>query len=173
MTASLAGALLVLVGCGALGNQAAQQCRHRPRDLAQGQVCLQVLLTDIDYGLTPLDRALDRAAGAVGGPVALLFRQAAAELRAPRGNTARAAWLQALQNAAGELALTAADIDIFAELAPVLGASDRHHQRRHILLCSQRLAAAEAEARAAAQKNLRLYRYLGLAAGGFLAVLLS
>lgn len=173
MSPSVAGALLVLAGCAALGNQAAQWYGRRPRDLAHCQACLQVLLTEIDYGLTPLDEALQRAAAAAPGPVAAAFRRGGEELGRTPGCPPRAAWHKAWHEAAPELALTAADLEILLALAPSLGTSDRHHQRRHILLCSQRLAAAEAEARAAAQRYLRLYRYLGVIAGGLLAVLLA
>lgn len=174
MSPSVAGALLVLAGCAALGNQAAHWYGRRPKDLAQCQACLQVLLTEIDYGLTPLDQALQRAAGAAPpGPVGAAFRRAGEELGRTPGCPPRTAWSQAWRRAAPELALTAADLEILLALAPSLGASDRHHQQRHIQLCSRRLAAAETDALAAAQRYLRLYRYLGVIAGGLLAVLLA
>ncbi|HLS88056.1 MAG TPA: stage III sporulation protein AB [Sphingobacteriaceae bacterium] len=173
MSPSAAGALLVLAGCAALGNQAALWYGRRPRDLAHCQACLQVLLTEIDYGLTPLDEALQRAAAAAPGPAAAVFRMAGEDLARTPGRPPRQAWSQAWRRAAPELALSAADLEILLALGPSLGASDRHHQQRHILLCSRRLAAAETDARAAAQRYLRLYRYLGVIAGGLLAVLLA
>lgn len=171
MSSSWLGALLVLAGSTALGNQFALTFRRRPRDLAHCQLCLQVLLTEIDYGLTPLPQALQRAAGAAQGPIAAVFAATATQLSAEPGCTPRQAWLQAWSSAAGH-ALSTADLEVLAGLAPSLGASDRHHQRRHLLLCTQRLAAAEAEARAGAEQNLRMYRYLGVLAGAFLAALL-
>ncbi|REJ34497.1 MAG: stage III sporulation protein AB [Bacillota bacterium] len=166
----LAGAVL-LVGAGwALGAAAAQRHRRRPQELAALRTAVQVLLTEIDVGLTPLPEALARAGAAVGYPVAALFDAARGALAGGRGITGAEAWRRALDEAAPLLALNAEDWDILAGLGACLGRSDRQDQRRHLQLAAARLDAAERRARQGWEDRSRVAVYLGTLGGALLAV---
>ncbi|MFO7245553.1 MAG: stage III sporulation protein AB [Thermaerobacter sp.] len=168
----LAGAVL-LVGAGwALGAAAAQRHRRRPQELAALRTAVQVLLTEIDVGLTPLPEALARAGAAVGYPVAALFDAARGALAGGRGITGAEAWRRALDEAAPLLALNAEDWDILAGLGACLGRSDRQDQRRHLQLAAARLDAAERRARQGWEDRSRVAVYLGTLGGALLAVAL-
>lgn len=173
MSLSSVGSLLVLGGFGVGGFLVARGIGRRPGELAAIQSALHVLLTEIDYGLTPLAEAMDKASRAAEGGVAELFSAAARHLAAGRGETPGGAWRRALDEAGDSLAITRGDGEVLAALSPCLGSTDRHHQRRHIELCITRLAIAEEDARAGARQGVRLYRSLGLIIGGLLVALLS
>lgn len=163
----------MIVGAGwALGWLAAQRHRRRPQELAALRTALQVLLTEIDVGLTPLPEALARAGAAVGPPVASLFDAARRALAAGRGMTGSEAWSLALTEAAPELVLTAEDWDILAGLGACLGRSDRQDQRRHLRLAAARLDAAERQAREGWEDRSRVAVYLGTLGAALLAVAL-
>ncbi|MEX2356547.1 MAG: stage III sporulation protein SpoIIIAB [Thermaerobacterales bacterium] len=168
----LIGSLLVVAGSGALGYSLADAWRRRPEELARLQSCLQVLMTEMDYGLTPLAEAWERAAGAADGVVSLLFLRAADHLRAASGITPRDAWRRSVLETYGDMAIEKSEMEMMSALGASLGASDRHDQRRHIELCLKRLEAAERSARNDAARNFRLYQYLGLISGGLVVALL-
>ena len=168
----LAGALLIIGAGWALGAAVAQRYRRRPRELAALRTALQVLLTEIDVGLTPLPEALARAAAAVEPPVAALFETARRALDDGRGLTGGEAWQRALAVAGPELALTDEDLDILSGLGPCLGRSDRQDQRRHLRLAAARLDAAERRAREGWQDRSRVALYLGTLGAALVAVAL-
>lgn len=163
-----AGCLLVLASGTGLGACVASRLGRRPRELAALRVALQVLLTEIDYGLTPLPAALRRAAAAVSGPVAGLMRIWADVLARGEGVLPAEALRAALTRS--DLALGPADVDVLQGLAAALGASGRQDQVRHLGLALRRLEVTEAEAREAAAKGQRLAWWLGVL--GSLAVVL-
>ncbi|HEX6988332.1 MAG TPA: stage III sporulation protein AB [Bacillota bacterium] len=168
----LGGAVLILGAGWALGAAIARHHRNRPRDLAALRTALQVLVTEIDVGLTPLPEALARAGAAVGPPASRLFEEARRALTAGRGITGGEAWRQAVAAAGSHLALTAEDRDILAGLGACLGRSDRQDQRRHLRLAAARLDAAEREAREGWQDRSRVAVYLGALGAALVAVAL-
>lgn len=144
---------------------------RRPRELAALRVALQVLLSEIDYGLTPLPAALERAARAAGGEVAAFLEDAARRLSARRDAGAQDALREALARA--DLALAAADRDVLLALGAALGTSGREDQVRHLMLALRRLELAEDEARREGERGQRLARWLGVLGSLALVLLLA
>lgn len=169
MLLRLLGAGAVFCAGTAIGWQLAQPLRRRPEELRSLAAGLALLETEIAYGATPLPAALERAASA-GPPAAALYGRAAALCR--QGRLPCEALEEALAELYANSSLTAADRQALSLLARVLGASDRADQARHLRLCRERLAAAEAQAEAERQRHERVYRQLGLAAGAAAAILL-
>ena len=167
-----AGVSLVVAAGFALGALAADRHRRRPRELAALRTALQVLLTEIDVGLTPLPEALERAGNAAEGPVRRLFAAAAARLRSGRGITGGDAWRAALISVGPDLALADEDRDILLGLSPCLGRSDRQDQRRHLQLAGARLEAAERQARDGWRDRYRVALYLGTLGAALVAVVM-
>lgn len=166
------GALLI-IACGtALGALRAEHHRRRPRQLMALRGAIQILLTEIDIGLTPLPEALARAAQAADDPIRRLFADAAARIKHQQGLTGGAAWQQALEATAPDLSLDADDTAILAALSSCLGRTDREDQRRHLELAAARLAAAEARAQDGWQDRYRLSLYLGALTASILAIAL-
>jgi stage III sporulation protein AB len=159
------GCTAVVAGSTGMGLLVARQIRRRPAELGRLAAALERLRTEVEYGRTPLPRALRRAAGGEPGPAAALLCGAAAHLETGAGLSAAEAWERALADAAERSAWTAADVGEIARLGPVLGGSDAADQVRHVALLAARLRAAEAAAAAGAERQARMWCYLGLLCG--------
>lgn len=162
---------LVVGGTTCLGQILASGLRRRPDELQALQTSLRVLETEIDYGATPLPEALDRVARCSRGPARELFAAAAAMLGRGDGRGAGTAWAAALCRVEPGTAWSARDVEILLALGTCLGNSYREDQLRHLRLCQERLAAAEAEARDTAGRSARLAQYLGVLSGLALVLL--
>jgi stage III sporulation protein AB len=172
MLLKLVGALVTLGAPAWAGFQLAARCRRRPAELRALQTGLAVLLTEVEYGATPLPAAL-RSAGRSAGPiVGPLLAGAADRLEAGGGITAGEALAAAIAGEGAQTCLTPADLEALAALTGVLGASGRQDQVRHLRLALERLAGAEAEASAARLRYERMYQYIGVLAGLALVLIL-
>lgn len=172
MLAKLAGSALILGSTTWVGWQVAGGYARRPSHVRDLQTALAVLQTEIEYGATPLPRALEAAGGACGGPVGQLFAEASARLAAGGGLTPGDAVRAALAAQADETALAREDLEVLLALAPVLGGSGRADQVRHLALARERLTGAEAAARDARSRYERLARYAGVLVGAALVCIL-
>jgi stage III sporulation protein AB len=176
-----AGAVFTVGGGALLGFEVAARWARRPRRLAGLRSALALLETEIAVGRTPLPEAAGRIAALVADPeVARFFRRLAADLRA--GEPADEAWRRRAVGLTGTDRVVdllvrrlrqeeAADLDPFAFLGGVIGATGLDDQLKHLQLAQERLAARERQAEAEAVRLAPLYRYAG-AAGGLLVVLL-
>jgi stage III sporulation protein AB len=162
------GIACVLCGTGGWGLLVARQLRRRPLELAGLQAALEALRTEIEYGRTPLPQALRRAAAPAGGPAGELLVRAAAILDGGAGASAGDAWEGALAEVAGRSAWSRPDLTVIARLGATLGASAAADQVRHLALAVRRLRAAESEAAAQAERQARMWLYLGLLGGAAL-----
>lgn len=166
------GSALVIFACSAAGFQVAARYGRRPPELAALQTGLALLVTEVEYGATPLPEALRRSGSAAGARVGLLFAETADRLEAGGGITAGEAFAAALGSGMAQTHLQPEDRSILEALAPVLGASGRADQVRHLRLALERLAAAEARARDERQRYERMARYLGVLSGAALVLIL-
>lgn len=165
-------AAAVFVAASGWGWLVARQLTRRPLELASIAAALEVLRTEIAYARTPLPQALRRAAAGSGGPAGGLMREVAAGLDAGTGRTAADAWADALASADARSAWTPADVATLARLGQALGRSDAAEQTRHIAICVEQLRQLQAEAHAAAERQGRMWRYLGVLLGVALVLML-
>ncbi len=166
----VAGIACICTATGGWGWLIARQLRRRPAELAAVQAALQALRTEIEYASTPLPDALRRAATAARGPAAALCRLAARHLEAGAGASAADAWSVALDQTDALSSWDTSDLAVLGQLGTALGASGTADQVRHIALCVGRLRAAEAEARGGAERQARMWLYLGVLAGAALVL---
>ncbi len=166
----LIGALLIISATGLAGWSVAREYARRPVELKQFITALQMLETEIIYAATPLPEAFGKIAEQLEPQAASFFRQAAGELASRQGCSAREAWHRALDSYAARSALARGDLSILRGLGGNIGISDRDDQVKHLRLAAEQLKAACAAAESLADKNVKLWHYLGLL-GGLLVVL--
>lgn len=178
-----AGAALTVGGGAFLGLEVAARWARRPHRLAELRSALALLETEMAVGRTPLPEAAARVAALAPGPeVAGFFCRLAADLQA--GEPADGAWrrraaeLTGMDRAVDLLARRlrqeeAADLEPFAFLGGVIGATGLDDQLKHLQLARERLAGRERQADAEAARLVPLYRYAGVAAGLLVALLLA
>lgn len=171
LLAKLAGAALVLGSTTFVGWQAAGRYARRPREIRMLHTALAVLQTEVEYGATPLPEALTAAGESAGEPVGAIFRSAVRRLREGGGITPGEALTAAIEEAAPATALAKADLAVLLALAPVLGASGRDDQVRHLALARERMAGQEAQAQEERTKYERLARYAGVLTGAALVLI--
>jgi len=172
LLAKLAGSALIVGSTSFVGWQVAGGYARRPMHLRDLTSALAVLHTEIEYGATPLPQALAAAGSASAGPVGRLFIDAADRLAAGGGLTPGDALRASVAVRAEETALARPDLEVLLALAPVLGASGRADQVRHLALARERLSGAELEARDERARYERLARYAGVLAGAALVCIL-
>lgn len=172
MWIKMLGATLVIAATSWAGFEAAQRFQQRPRQLRELQSCLQMLETEINYGLTPLPKALEKVAESMEGPIGDFCCAVKSELLANQGVTMRDAWHKGLDLLGKHCALTECDQNILRNLGTTLGISDRHDQIKHLKLAMSQLAAAETMAWEEKMKNERMFRALGILGGLAVVILL-
>ena len=164
-------AAAVLCAASGWGWLVARQLARRPLELGAIAAALEALRTEIAYARTPLPQALRRAAAGSQDPAGGLMREVAAGLDAGTGRSTADAWADALAAADARSAWTAADVAALARLGHALGRSDASEQTRHIALCVEQLRRLEDEARATAERQARMWRYLGVLLGAALVLM--
>lgn len=171
MSLKLWGALLILAATSATGFYVALNLARRPRQLAELGAALSLLESEIGFAATPLPQAL-RQLGAAGSLAGQLFVAAAGNLADGQGRTAGEAYGAALTALAPSTALQAEDLLVLQSLVPVLGATDREDQLRHLRLCRERLSRQEAQAREQRERYEMMPKYLGVLFGLGLVIIL-
>jgi stage III sporulation protein AB len=195
MLRQIIGGGLVMGTATFLGWTLAGRLTRRPVQLRGLQTAIAVLQSEIEWGQTPLPAALRSAATAAGSKVEALLREAAllmeggaiaeAPAAAADGPSAtspiaaspacspKEALRQAITRHGPGTSLTADDLAILAALAPILGATGRHDQSRHLALAKERLSGAEAMARADLERYERLARWGPVLVGAAIVLILS
>lgn len=126
---------------------------------------LEVLETEIGFGATPLDMALERVSAAVDGGGATLFKSAAGALRGDTRTTGPEAFIAALNEAQRRFPIGKPEFEVLSALSFNMGVSDIKDQVRHIRLAEERLKLIEEKVALEVEKNARMYRILGLFGG--------
>ncbi|HEY8418079.1 MAG TPA: hypothetical protein VIK93_08610 [Limnochordales bacterium] len=169
--ASQLGAALVLAAAGLLGAVVARTYQERPQVLRALQAALTMLATEITYAATPLPEALRRVARHTPAAVASFFEEVSRALEHNPGAPVGEVWRRAVAARRG-WCLTAEDEAVLLDLGGYLGRSAAADQERHLRLALAQLSRLQGEAEAQRDAHVRLWRYLGLCAGGCLVLLL-
>jgi len=162
---------MVLVSASMVGWQISRTYVKRPVQLRALLVALQMLETEIVYGLTPLQRAFFKVGQRVNKEVGNLFLSAAELLEQGRALSAEESLQKAMMRHWPQTAFRKQEQEVLASLAQVLGSSDREDQQKHLRLAVTHLRGLEEEARAEQDKYEKMYKSLGFL-GGLLAVIL-
>lgn len=156
------GALVVVAAAALLGHLAASERERRVRELGGLLYGLELLETEVVYGLTVLPVALERAARASLG-AGVLFLTAARALRA--GKSASAAWNEGIRALLARSALKSGDVAPLIYLGGTIGISSADDQSRHLGLARRQIEALLEAERGRLPQAARLARALGLCGG--------
>ncbi|GED29562.1 MULTISPECIES: stage III sporulation protein SpoIIIAB [Brevibacillus] len=167
----LIGAVLILFSASMVGWQIGRYYAYRPIQLRALLVALQMLETEIVYGLTPLHRAFVKVGNRVNEEVGKMFVFAAELLVTEKAHSAEDSLRQAMSRHWSQTALRKQEGDVLASLSQVLGSSDREDQQKHLRLAVTHLRGLEEEARVEQAKYEKMYKSLGFL-GGLLVVIL-
>ncbi|GAB6099041.1 stage III sporulation protein AB [Halanaerocella petrolearia] len=164
------GVLLILVSSTGLGFKVARQFILRASQLKQLKLGLQLLQTEISYGMTPLPQAFAKLESKLETPVALFFAQAKKGLES--GLTAKEAWQAAVVDIIAKTALQETEEEVLLNLGTNLGQSTSDDQLRYLTLAQDHLDNIHQEAIAERKEKVKLWRYLGVLTGLFIIILI-
>ncbi|MFY0543269.1 stage III sporulation protein SpoIIIAB [Brevibacillus sp. H7] len=167
----LIGAVLILFSASMVGWQIGRYYAYRPVQLRALLVALQMLETEIVYGLTPLHRALMKIGHRIQREVGQLFLTTAELLIAEETQSVEVCLLKSIGKHWSNTALGKQEKAVLSSLGQVLGASDREDQQKHLRLAITHLRGLEEEARTEQEKYEKMYKSLGFL-GGLLVVIL-
>lgn len=167
----LIGATLILFSASMVGWQIGKYYACRPVQLRSLLVALQMLETEIVYGLTPLHRAFVKVGHRVPKEVGQLFLTTAELLNTEEAMTAAEGLQKAIHRHWPQTALRKEEKEVLISLGQVLGSSDRQDQQKHLRLAVTHLRGLEEEARVEQSKYEKMYKSLGFL-GGLLVVIL-
>jgi stage III sporulation protein AB len=172
MLSGILGGALVMGAATYLGWNLAGRLSRRPAELRALQTGLAVLQSEIEWGATPLPAALRSAAAAAEGRIRELLAEGSARLEGEGALLPPEALRSAIASRGPWTSLTATDLAILGALAPILGATGRHDQSRHLALARERLVGAEAGARAELERYERLARWGPVLVGAAIVLIL-
>jgi stage III sporulation protein AB len=167
----LIGAILILFSASMVGWQIGKYYAFRPVQLRTLLVALQMLETEIVYGLTPLHRAFVKTGHRIQKEVGQIFLTTAELLITEEAVTAAEGLNKAIEKHWPQTALRKEEKQVLMSLGEVLGSSDRHDQQKHLRLAITHLRGLEEEARVEQAKYEKMYKSLGFL-GGLLVVIL-
>ena len=189
----LMGSFMVVGAGGMAGFWLAGRLEGELGELERLEVALLNLSSEISYSLEPLPGALVRAGERAGGATGALFVRLGSLTGLSQRRTPAEALDQALDGVAagapdrlpggvrsgapGEakeklIPLPTFEVDLLRELAKNLGTSGHKEQVRYIEMSMDRARSRRREFAEECRKKAKLYRYLGIAAGASVAIVL-
>jgi len=172
MFTSLAGALIIVAGCAAIGFYFAAYEGFRVADLQEFKKALLILSSEIEHLRSPLPQACENIARRTKAPISDLFHDFSESLTSNQGETAYQLWTQALSDNKKATHLAAEDIDVIEGFGKTLGYLDKQMQQSAITQTIEYINDKTVSLQSQSDKNKRMYRSLGIIGGLLLVVVL-
>jgi stage III sporulation protein AB len=164
------GALLILFSGAAIGWIYGLNLRRREKQLGEFIQFFQWLSTEVQYSALPLPEAYAKIAGRLKGETAGLVECCREFLESAHGMTGDEAWQESINAKRERFSLNEEDWSVLVDFGRTLGNTDREHQVKAITQTTNRLELRQQEAKINADKNERIYRYMGVAAGAIVVL---
>lgn len=162
---SLVGAVFILLATVGGFGQLRCALRQRPQELQSWLAVVRLLQSEMNYGLLPLPRLCELAAGQSGGIVGRFWQSLARELQTQTAQALPEIWERLAAEQKGGWHLLEADLQALTELGRGLGASGLSNQQRLLSRTEQRLQLLADEAAARCARLTRLLGGLGWCSG--------
>lgn len=161
----------LIAGCGGIGLIIAARIKRRPRELREFLTALALLDTEIVWGATPLPEAFATLEERLEKP----WRGFFAELkeRLLNGESAAVAWKGAIRSQKGQFALNKEDWLVVQDVGKGLGQSDCQQQHKQLELVQRQLTLLQEQAGVWAEKQGKMWSYLGFLCGLAVVIILA
>lgn len=157
------GSFLLILGCGSLGLYLAARIRKRPVELRECLTALTLLDTEIFWGGTPLPEAFSILKERMDGAWQNFFAEL--EHRLQGGEGANSAWKATITHQMKNFCLKPEDWQVIQDVGKGLGRSDRQEQHKQIELVRQQVALIKENASQWAERQAKMWAYLGFLGG--------
>ena len=162
---------LVICGCTAMGVAAGNEMERRIRDLEELIRILELLEGEIGYANAVLAESFCRVAKRVRKPFSLFLEHMAEHMERLEGDTLPRIFAHHVQKDLRQTALCPEDREALIGFGEQLGYPDVKMQLAAIAHYKSQLIKACAQTQEHYRQNSKMYRYLGLMGGLFLAVI--
>lgn len=157
------GCIALIAGCGSLGLWLAQRIRRRPEELREFLVALTLLDTEIVWGSTPLPEAFKVLKERTNPPWQDFFGEL--QKRLEGGESAGTAWNQEISAQGRRFCLKPEDWRVIRDLGKGLGRSDSQEQHKQLELVLRQLTMLKDQVGVWAEKQAKMWSYLGFLCG--------
>jgi len=164
------GMLLVLGASTGAGFIYAESFRKRYSELMELQRAIYQFQGEVEYTHTPIPEALLDVANKSKDPIGRIFKQISFKLENNEAQNVYEAFKLAFKS--NTLCLNSEDINIVLDMAKVLGEADIEGHKKIFNYTLEKLKNQIKIAEGLAQKNVKMYRYLGVTLGGMTVIML-
>ena len=166
-----AGVVMIIAACSGLGFRQALLYNRRIKECEQISRAVQFLLGEIRFHHLPLEEAMGRAGMVEKGAFAAFLKRLAGRLSGRDGGRFYELWQEELAGYLKE-SLLGGEAELLYYLGQQLGQFDLEAQLENLSRFLEQWRMQTEELKRQEEKEGRLYRYLGVFAGFFLAILL-
>lgn len=156
--------------CSYVGFEYGETFNKRMMQLREVLKSLIILQNDILYGATPLPEALDNFSYKVEEPINSFIKGMREKLISGSVESVYEGVANEYRELKGKFSLNENDIKVLGDFFKSLGESGIFGQERIFSLAIESIRMNLKEAEESAQKNVKLYRYLGICIGGMLTI---
>lgn len=164
-------AMIVIIST-LIGFQYSESAKLRVKHLKSILNSIVYLQNEIFYRLTPLSEAMFLTAEKVDKPVADLFNDIALNLNNDNIFDIKQAFIEAINKDKNEFSLEKDDFDILIDFSSSLGTTDLDGQIKIFDMAVENIKSNLNTASDKAEKNVKMYRTLGLCIGLIIAIFL-
>ena len=167
-----AGLLFILGASTSVGFIYAESFRKRYSELMELQRAIYQFQGEVEYTHTPIPEALINVANKSKEPIGKIFKQISSLLEKNEAENVYEAFKLAFNSNKGSLCLKDEDINIVLDMAKVLGEADIEGHKKVFNYTLEKLKNHIKIAEGLAEKNVKVYRYLGVTLGGMTVIML-
>ncbi len=166
----LLGAILIICSSTLIGFAIARELNLRSKQLREMLTALKILETEVSYAVTPLPECFVKLGDKLSPATAQIFILAKDYL--DQGLVAEEAWGKSILKSQSSLSLKEEDLQTLLDFSHNLGETSIEDQVRYISLAEHKLNSLYQEAVAEEKIKVKLWRYLGVTVGLFIAILI-
>lgn len=164
---------LMILGASTIGGLIySEGFKKRVRQLNEFERAIGQLQSEIEYTYTPLPEALSNVSLKSEAPINKIFMKASKLLYSNKVETVYEAFQRCFNDGDIFLNLNKEDISVILDLSKSLGESDIEAHKKFFSLAKNNIKKRISIAETVANKNVRMYRYLGFSIGAMIVIVL-
>lgn len=171
MVLKILGGVFIMISSCVLGVYYSFKAEYRINDLIEMKKALTMLISEIEYNLSPLAEAMSNISSKAGVPVREIFSKFSKELGSD-GNSAFEVWKNVLKKEAVSTYFTSEDIEAFISFGQSLGFLDKQQQHNNIKMAISYIENKIPELMEKSKSNKKMCRSLGVFGGAAVMIIL-
>jgi len=171
MILKILGGVFIMISSGVLGVYYSFKTDYRINDLLEMKRALTMLISEIEFNLSPLAEAMENISSKTGVPIGKIFYEFSKKLGVD-GSSAFEVWKNVLREQAAFTYFASEDIEAFISFGQSLGFLDRQQQKNNINIAVSYIENKISELSEKSKSNKKMCRSLGIFGGAAVMVIL-